>query len=75
MVDGEDWKEGEDVVVEMTYERLPEIPELRRLEGARPLVVKADDKPPSTRRWKTWPVRQDFDDRKKGAKAKDGDQV
>ncbi len=28
MVDGETWKEGQDVVVEMTYECLPPIPEL-----------------------------------------------
>ncbi len=44
MVNGEDWKEGQDVVVEMTYETLPEIPEVDAgkivLEK---LVVKADD--------------------------------
>ncbi|MGR3372975.1 MAG: trigger factor, partial [Pseudooceanicola nanhaiensis] len=28
MKDGETWKEGDDVVVDMTYEALPEIPEV-----------------------------------------------
>ena len=44
MKDGETWKEGDDVVVEMTYEALPEIaePDFSGLSLER-LVVKADD--------------------------------
>jgi trigger factor len=45
MKGGESWKEGQDVVVEMTYEALPEIPDVDvtkvKLEK---LVVKAEDK-------------------------------
>ena len=44
MVDGETWKEGDDVNVTMSYEALPEIPEvdLSKIELER-LVAKADD--------------------------------
>ncbi len=44
MEGGDTWKEGQDVVVEMTYEHLPEIPDVDaskvKLER---LVVKAED--------------------------------
>ena len=44
MVGGEDWKEGQDVVVEMTYENLPPIPEFDAAKiKLDKLVVKADD--------------------------------
>ncbi|WP_370281272.1 trigger factor [Pseudooceanicola sp.] len=44
MKDGETWKEGDDVVVDMTYEALPEIPEVDLSDIAlEKLVVKADD--------------------------------
>ena len=42
MVDGENWKEGDDVTVEMSYEALPEIPEvdLKKIKLEK-MVVKA----------------------------------
>jgi len=44
MKDGETWKEGDDVVVDMTYEALPVIPEVDLSDIAlEKLVVKADD--------------------------------
>ena len=72
----EDWKEGDDVLVDMTYERLPEIPEVDfkkvKLEK---LVVKADDKSVGEALERLAETAQSFEDRKKGSKAKDGDQV
>ncbi len=76
MVGGETWKEGQDVVVEMTYDALPPIPEVDasklKLEK---LVVKADDKAIDEALENLAKSAQNFDDRKKGAKAKDGDQI
>lgn len=76
MVGGEEWKEGQDVVVEMTYDALPPIPDVDasklKLEK---LVVKADDKAIDEALENLAKSAQNFDDRKKGAKAKDGDQV
>lgn len=76
MVGGEEWKEGQDVVVEMTYDALPPIPDVDasklKLEK---LVVKADDKAIEEALGNLASSAQSFDDRKKGAKAKDGDQV
>ena len=44
MKDGEEWKPGDDVQVEMSYEALPEIPELElNTIALEKLVVKADD--------------------------------
>ena len=76
MVDGENWKEGQDVVVEMTYDALPPIPELdaSKVKLDR-LIVKADDKAIDEALENLAGSAKDFDDRKKGAKAKDGDQV
>ncbi|AXI48915.1 trigger factor [Sulfitobacter sp. SK012] len=72
----EDWKEGDDVEVTMSYEALPEIPELDfskvKLER---LVVKADDADVDESLANLAESAQDFKDRKKGSKAKDGDQV
>jgi trigger factor len=72
----EDWKEGDDVEVTMTYEALPEIPELDmsklKLEK---LVVKADDAAIDEALANLAESAQDFNARKKGSKAKDGDQV
>ncbi|MCB2094876.1 MAG: trigger factor [Rhodobacteraceae bacterium] len=76
MKDGETWKEGDDVVVDMSYEALPEIPEVDfaklKLEK---LVVKADDNSIKEALDNLAASAQSFDDRKKGSKAKDGDQV
>jgi trigger factor len=76
MVGGETWAEGQDVVVEMTYEALPPIPDLdaSKVKLDR-LVVKADDKSVDEALENLAGSAKAFDDRKKGAKAKDGDQV
>ncbi|MGC1495101.1 MAG: trigger factor [Sulfitobacter sp.] len=72
----EDWKEGDDVQVDMTYEALPEIPEIDmskiKLEK---LVVKADDSAVEEALANLAETAQDFKARKKGSKAKDGDQI
>jgi trigger factor len=75
MVGGDTWAEGQDVVVEMSYEALPPIPEFdagqiagtsggegRRLAVDEALANLAGS-------------AQAFEDRKKGSKAKDGDQI
>ncbi len=72
----EAWKEGDDVLVEMNYERLPEIPEadLSKVKLEK-MVVKADDKSVDEALQSLAGTAQSFEDRKKGSKAKDGDQV
>ncbi len=76
MVDGETWAEGKDVVVEMTYEALPPIPDVDAgkvvLER---LVVKATDADVDEALKNLAGTAQSFEDRKKGAKSKDGDQI
>jgi trigger factor len=76
MVDGEQWKEGQDVVVSMTYEALPNIPDFDAstitLER---LVVKAEDEAVTEALNNLAASAQNFEDRRKGSKAKDGDQV
>ncbi|MFN0115960.1 MAG: trigger factor [Paracoccaceae bacterium] len=76
MKNGEGWKEGTDVVVEMTYETLPEIPalEVGKIALER-LVVKADAGAVDEALANLAKSAQNFEDRKAGAKAKDGDQV
>ncbi|MBW4708512.1 trigger factor [Roseobacter sp. YSTF-M11] len=72
----EDWKEGDDVEVSMSYEALPDIPEVEytkiKLEK---LVVKAEDAAVNEALANLAETAQDFKARKKGSKAKDGDQV
>ncbi|EIE52697.1 trigger factor [Citreicella sp. 357] len=72
----EDWKEGDNVAVEMSYEKLPDVPELD-LSGVEieKLVVKADDSAVDEALASLAETAQDFKDRKKGTKAKDGDQI
>ncbi|MEO1138603.1 MAG: trigger factor [Pseudomonadota bacterium] len=72
----DDWKPGDDVEVEMSYEALPEIPEvdLSKVKVER-LVVKAGDKEVKEALENLAASAQDFKDRKKNSKAKDGDQV
>lgn len=76
MVGGETWKEGQDVVVQMTYEALPPIPELDtgKIVLDR-LIVKADAASVDEALTNLAGTAQTFDDRKKGSKAKSGDQV
>ena len=76
MVGGESWKEGQDVVVEMTYDALPPIPDVDASAiSLDRLIVKADDKAIDEALENLAKSAQNFDDRKKGAKAKDGDQI
>ncbi len=75
-VTNEDWKPGDDVEVSFTYEKLPEIPEvdLKSISLER-LEVKPGDKEVDEALASLAENAQDFADRKKGAKAKEGDQV
>lgn len=72
----EDWKEGDDVEVSMSYEALPVVPEIDfstiTLER---LVVKAEQEAVDEALGNLAETAQDFKSRKKGSKAKDGDQV
>ncbi|NOD46624.1 MULTISPECIES: trigger factor [unclassified Ruegeria] len=72
----EDWKEGDDVEVAMSYEALPAIPEvdLKSVELEK-LVVKADDAAVEEALNNLAETAQDFKARRKGSKAKDGDQI
>ena len=72
----DDWKEGDDVEIEMSYEALPEIPELdlKKVKLER-MVAKAEDKDVDEALANLAETAQEFEDRKKGSKAKDGDQV
>ena len=72
----EDWKEGDDVTVAMTYEALPEIPEMdfSTLELER-LIVKADDAAVDEALKNLSENAQNFESRPEGSTAEDGDQV
>ncbi|MBZ8117189.1 trigger factor [Roseovarius sp. LXJ103] len=72
----EDWKEGDDVTVEMSYEALPTIPDLdlKKVKVER-LKVVPDDASVDEALGNLAETAQDFEDRKKGSKAKDGDQI
>ena len=76
MVDGENWKPGDDVTLDMSYEALPEIPEVD-LKGIKleKMVAKADDAAVEEALANLAETAQDFKARRKGSKAKDGDQV
>lgn len=72
----DDWKPGEDVEVEMSYEALPEIPEvdLSAIAVER-LSVKPGEEQIAEALENLAKSAQDFKDRRKNSKAKDGDQV
>jgi len=72
----EDWKPGDDVEVTMGYEALPDIPEVdyKKIKLEK-LVAKAEDKDVDEALANLAETAQNFEDRKKGSKAKDGDQV
>ncbi|SEL01009.1 trigger factor [Roseovarius azorensis] len=72
----QDWKEGDDVEIELSYEALPEVPEvdLKSVTLER-LVARADDAAVDEALKNLAESAQDFKDRKAGTKAKDGDQV
>ena len=76
MVDGETWKEGDDVNVTMSYEALPTIPELDlKSISLEKMVVKADDASVEEALANLAETAQDFAARDAGAAAEDGDQV
>lgn len=76
MQGGETWKEGMDVVVDMTYECLPPIPEVDASKiSLDRLSVKADEASVDEALKNLAASAQTFADKKKGAKAADGDQV
>ena len=72
----DDWKEGQDINVEMSYEALPTIPDvdLKKIKLQK-LIAKADKASVDEALANLAETAQDFSDRKKGSKAKDGDQV
>ncbi len=72
----EEWKPGDDVEVDVSYEALPDIPEvdLKKVKLEK-MVVKASDKEVKEALENLAENAQNFEDRKKGSKAKDGDQV
>jgi trigger factor len=76
MVGGESWKEGQDVVVEMTYEALPPIPDVDASAIVLDrLSVKADEASVEEALKNLAATAQSFEDRGKNGKAKSGDQV
>ncbi len=72
----EEWKEGDDIEVEMSYEALPEIkqPDLKKIKLEK-LVVKPADEEVEEALKSLAETAQNFEDRKKGSKAKEGDQI
>jgi len=72
----EDWKEGDDVNVEMSYEALPVIPEVE-LKGIKleKLVVRAEEEAVTEALANLAETATDFEAREEGAAAEDGDQV
>ena len=76
MENGEGWSEGDDLVVSVSYERLPEIPEVDlaslKLEK---LSVPAEEAAIAEALENLAKSAQNFEDRRKGSKAKEGDQV
>lgn len=76
MSNGEEWKPGDDVQVEMSYQALPEIPELDlKSISLERLVAKVEDDAIDEALSNLAETSQDFEDRGKTAKSKDGDQV
>jgi len=72
----QDWKEGDDVEVSLNYECLPNIPEtdFSKLKLEK-LVAKIDDSDVDEALANLAKSATNYEDKKKGAKAKDGDQV
>lgn len=72
----EDWKEGDDVNVEMSYEKLPEIPEVDlKSISLEKMTAKAGDDEVDEALKNLAETAQDFKARDEGAAAADGDQV
>jgi len=76
MKNGEGWQKGDDIVVELSYEALPDIaaPDFATLEIER-LVVTPDDAAVTEALENLAKSAQDFEDRPRKGAAKSGDQV
>ncbi len=72
----EDWKEGDDIEVSLSYECLPKIPEtdFSKLKLEK-LTAKIEDADVDEALENLAKSATNYEDKKKGAKAKDGDQV
>jgi trigger factor len=76
MENGETWKEGDDVVVNVSYEALPPIPEIDLTQlSLEKLTVPAEESAVTEALENLAKSAQSFEDRRKGSKAKEGDQV
>ena len=75
-MEDEGWKPGDDVKINVSYETLPEIPDVD-MKGIKleRMVVKADKKDVDEALGNLAESAQNFEDRKKGSKSKSGDQV
>jgi trigger factor len=75
-VTNEDWKPGDDVEIAVNYECLPEVPEVdfKALKLER-LTALVEDSEVDDALENLAESANNFEDRKKGAKAKDGDQL
>jgi len=72
----ESWKEGDDVEVSVSYENLPDIPDLDyKSISLEKLVTKVEDGEVDEALTNLAASANNYEDRKKGSKAKDGDQV
>ncbi|MDO5643233.1 MAG: trigger factor, partial [Paracoccus sp. (in: a-proteobacteria)] len=76
MQDGENWKEGDDVIVNVSYEVLPPIPEidLSKLKLER-LVVKAEEAAVTEALENLAKNAVNYEDKRKGSKAAKDDQI
>ncbi|MAI59051.1 MAG: trigger factor, partial [Rhodobacteraceae bacterium] len=76
MANGEEWKPGDDISIEMAYDALPEIPELDlksiKLEK---MVAKIEKSAVNEALTNLAESSKDFEERGKTSKSKDGDQV
>lgn len=72
----ENWKEGDDVEVSVSYECLPVVPEVdfSKIKLSQ-MVVKAGEEDIKEALDNLAETSQDYEDKKAGSKAKDGDQV
>jgi len=72
----ENWKEGDDVSVSLSYEALPEIPDLEYSKlKLKKMIVKASEKEVEEALDNLASTAKDYKPKRKGSKSKDGDQV
>jgi trigger factor len=75
-VENEDWQEGQDVEVSMTYEALPKVPEVALDElKLEKLVAEIDEAAVDEALSNLAGSTKNYEDREEGATAEDGDQV